>query len=252
MVAYHAEWRRSIDDPAAFWLDAARAVDWTTQPHRALTAEEASWRWFPDGALNMSANCLDRHVEAGRGDVVALRYRSAMTGTHKDYTYIQLRDRVAEFAGALREIGVERGDRVLLYLPMTPEAVIAMLACARLGAVHSVVFGGFAATELAVRIADARPSVLVTASGGLEPGRVVEYLPIVRKALEAAPGIVRTVVVRDRVAVPGSAAEFADTVEGVRWCDWDEIAAAATAAAPVPVVSTDPLYILYTSGTATA
>lgn len=249
MVDYHAEWRRSLDEPAAFWLDAAAAIDWTVPPRRALAEKDAEWSWFPDGALNLSANCLDRHVEAGRGDLVALRYRSAMTGTRKDYTYEQLRDRVAEFAGALRELGVDRRDRVLLYLPMTPEAVIAMLACARLGAVHSVVFGGFAATELAVRIADARPTVLVTASGGLEPGRVVEYLPIVRKALEAAPGIVRTVVVRDRAAVPGCAADFAGTVDGVRWCDWDEVVAAAHPVAPVPVVSTDPLYVLYTSGT---
>ena len=249
MVDYHAQWRRSLDEPAAFWLEAAAAIDWTVPPQRAVAQEDARWKWFPDGALNMSANCLDRHVEAGRGEVAALRYRSAMTGTHKDYTYQELRDRVAEFAGALRELGVDRGDRVLLYLPMTPEAVIAMLACARLGAVHSVVFGGFAATELAVRIVDARPTVLVTASGGLEPGRVVEYLPIVRKALEAAPGIVRTVVVRDRAAVPGSAADFAGTIDGVSWCDWDEVVATARPVAPVPVVSTDPLYILHTSGT---
>jgi propionyl-CoA synthetase len=249
MVGYASEWRRSIDDPSGFWGDAASAIDWSVLPTRTVDHDADSWTWFPDAALNMSVNCLDRHVDAGRGDVLALRYHSAMTGTRKDYSYAQLRDRVAEFAGALRDQGVTSGDRVLLYLPMTPEAVIAMLACARLGAIHAVVFGGFAATELAMRIADAQPAVLVTASGGLEPGRIVEYLPIVRKALEATPGIVRTVIVRDRAAVPGSAAEMGGTVEGVRWCDWDEIAAATRPADPVPVAASDPLYVLHTSGT---
>jgi propionyl-CoA synthetase len=249
MTAYREQWHRSLEDPEAFWLEAARAVDWACAPQHALTTREDEWSWFADGALNMSSNCLDRHVDAGRGDAIALRYHSAMTGTSKDYTYEELRDRVASFAGALRSLGVTRRDRVLLYLPMTPEAVIAMLACARLGAVHSVVFGGFAATELAVRIADARPTVLVTASGGLEPGRIVEYLPIVQKALEATPGIVSHVVVRDRAAVPGSADEMAGSVEGVEWLDWDRLVAEARPAEPVPVVASDPLYILYTSGT---
>ncbi|GAA1469272.1 AMP-binding protein [Microbacterium thalassium] len=245
---YATQWRRSMDDPEGFWLDAASAVTWTVPPSRAHDGD-AEGRWFPDAALNMSDNALDRHVDAGRGENIALRYHSAMTGTHKAYTYRELRDRVAEVAGMLQSLGVGRGDRVLIYLPMTPEAVMAMLACARLGAIHSVVFGGFAASELAVRIADARPSVIVTASGGLEPGRAVEYLPIVRKALEAAPGIVGTVVVRDRAAVPGSAADMQDTVDGVDWLDWDDRVAQAQPAAPVPVVAHDPLYILYTSGT---
>jgi len=249
MLGYASQWRRSLDDPAGFWREAASAVQWSVEPARVIEQGEESWTWFPDAALNMSANCLDRHVDAGHGESVALRYHSAMTGTRKAYTYSELRDRVAVFAGALRDLGVTRGDRVLLYLPMTPEAVIAMLACARLGAIHAVVFGGFAATELAMRIADARPSVLITASGGLEPGRIVEYLPIVRKALEAAPGIVSTVVVRDRAAVPGSAADLADAVADVRFVDWDDVTEGAEPAEPVPVVSSDPLYILHTSGT---
>lgn len=236
MLGYASQWRRSLDDPAGFWREAASAVQWSVEPARVIEQGEESWTWFPDAALNMSANCLDRHVDAGRGESVALRYHSAMTGTRKAYTYSELRDRVAVFAGALRDLGVTRGDRVLLYLPMTPEAVIAMLACARLGAIHAVVFGGFAATELAMRIADARPSVLITASGGLEPGRIVEYLPIVRKALEAAPGIVSTVVVRDRAAVPGSAADLADAVADVRFVDWDDVTEGAEPAEPVPVV----------------
>jgi propionyl-CoA synthetase len=243
-------WRASRDDREEFWTAAAGAVDWFTPPTRALRQDSPhEWTWFPGGELNLSVNALDRHVDAGRGDAVALRYDSAMTGTKKSYTYVELRDRVATFAGALRELGVGVGDRVLLYLPMTPEAVIAMLACARLGAIHSVVFGGFAATELAVRIEDARPTVLVTSSGGIEPGRTVEYLPIVRRALEVAPGIVREVVVRARESVAGRAADFEGTADAVRWHDWDDLVADAEPADPVAVASDHPLYVLYTSGT---
>ncbi|GAA2007599.1 AMP-binding protein [Microbacterium ulmi] len=249
MSTYRETWARSVTEPETFWLDAARAVEWDAAPARALEQTDGAWTWFPEGALNMSVNALDRHVDAGRGETIALRYDSAMTGTKKAYTYSELRDRVAEFAGALRGLGVGIGDRVLLYLPMTPEAVIAMLACARIGAVHSVVFGGFAATELAVRIEDARPTVLVTASGGLEPGRAVEYLPMVARALEIAPGIVEHVVVRHRAVVPGTAAELADAAPAVSVHDWDQLVAAAEPAGPVAVPSGHPLYILYTSGT---
>lgn len=246
----HAEvWTRSITEPEGFWLDAARKLEWERFPERALDQRGAEeWAWFPGGQLNMAENCLDRHVAAGRGDSIALRYDSAMTGTRKAYTYRELRDRVAEVAGALTSLGVTVGDRVMIYLPMTPEAVFAMLACARIGAIHTVVFGGFAATELAVRIQDARPKVIVTASGGLEPGRQVEYLPIVRKALEAAPGIVSEVVVRRRAAVPGKASDLAG-IEGVRVHDWDGLVAESVAVDPVPVASEAPLYVLYTSGT---
>lgn len=249
MTSYADVWNRSISDPEGFWAEAARAVRWDTPPERSLDLRgPADWSWFAGGSLNMSTNALDRHIDAGRGESIALRYDSAMTGTKKSYSYRELRDRVAEFAGALRELGVVAGDRVLLYLPMTPEAVIAMLACARLGAVHSVVFGGFAATELAVRIQDAKPKVLVTATGGLEPGRAVEYLPIVRRALDVAPGIVEHVVVRHRAAIAGQASDL-DGIRGVSSHDWDEIVEHADPADAVAVPSDHPLYVLYTSGT---
>ncbi|QYF73921.1 AMP-binding protein [Cryobacterium sp. PAMC25264] len=251
--AYRATWRRSIETREEFWLDAARLVDWVDPPRAALTEHSPTeYRWFADGTLNTSYNALDRHVLAGRGDHTALIYDSAMTGTRAQISYRDLLERVARFAGVLRAAGVGRGDRVVVYLPMIPEAVVAMLACARIGAVHSVVFGGFAASELAVRIDDARPTVLVTASGGLEPGKTVEYLPLVRKALDQSAGSVHTVIVQNRHAIPGSAADYAsDAADGaaVRWLDWAEAAAAATPAEPVTVAADDPLYILYTSGT---
>lgn len=243
---------RSTRDRDAFWLEAAERVSWTTPPTRAIEERSATeWRWFPDGRLNVCFNALDRHVEAGRGEETALIYDSAMTGSRARISYAQLRDRVARFAGVLRDAGVVVGDRVLIYLPMTPEAVVAMLACARIGAIHSVVFGGFAANELAVRIADAKPRVIVTSSGGLEPQRVVEYLPLVHRAIEIAGGAdsgVETVIVRDRDTVPGSASDFADEAD-VAWLDWDALEEQAAPADPVPVRSEDPLYILYTSGT---
>jgi propionyl-CoA synthetase len=266
---YANEYQRSMEHPGEFWLAASGLVDWITPPARALDDADAPiYRWFPDGTLNVSANALDRWVAAGRGDQVALAYDSAMTGSKRAFTYAELLHEVSLFAGVLRNRGVERGDRVAIYLPMTPEAVIAMLACARIGAVHSVIFGGFAASELAVRIQDAEPKVIVTSSGGLEPGRTVEYLPIVEKALAMIVGDrsvtdavtssisvvsedelgVETVIVRNREAVAGSAAEFDGRV-GVRWVDWEAELAAASPVGPVELAATDPLYILYTSGT---
>ena len=173
-------------DPSGFWAEAARAVSWTREPQRILDdSNPPFYRWFPDGELNTCANALDRHVADGRGDQAALIYDSPVTGTRRIYTYAELLDETARFAGALRGLGVGKGDRVVVYMPMIPEAVIAMLACARLGAVHSVVFGGFAAHELAARIDDARPTVVVSASCGIEPTRIVEYKPMLDAALDA-------------------------------------------------------------------
>ena len=238
----------SLADPGQFWLRAARAIDWITPPTTALDASSAPLsRWFPDASLNTSHNALDRHVEAGRGGHAALVYDSAMLGVTRTYTYAELRDEVALFAGVLAGLGVGKGDRVLLYLPMIPEAVVAMLATARLGAIHSVVFGGFAPAELAARIRDARPSAVVTASGGLEPGRRVEYLPAVHEALALAKSAGTPVVVKERGGFASNVGDYQEP--GTHWVDWDEAASGADPAAPVEVAAADPLYILYTSGT---
>ncbi|MDI2029468.1 propionyl-CoA synthetase [Saccharopolyspora sp. TS4A08] len=242
MGEYAENYRRSLTDREGFWLDAATAIEWDREPTRALDDSAAPmYRWFPDGELNTCFNALDRHVRDGRGEQPALIWDSAMTGVVRTWTYRELLDAVARFAGALRAQGVNRGDRVVLYLPMIPEAAIAMLACARIGAVHSVVFGGFAPRELAARIDDARPSVVVAASCGLEPNRVVEYKPIVDEALrltEHQPGRV-IVLQRDQAR-----AEM-----GARDVDWQDAIADAEPAECVPVAATDPLYVLYTSGT---
>ncbi len=174
MGAYEDVFRASTQDPEAFWLEAARGIDWEVAPTRALDdSRPPFYRWFPDGRLNVCHNALDRHVDAGRGDQAALIYDSPVTGTQRTYTYTQLRDEVARFAGVLAGLGVGVGDRVVIYMPMVPEAAVAMLACARIGAVHSVVFGGFAPQELAVRIDDATPSVVVSASCGIEGNKVL-------------------------------------------------------------------------------
>ena len=247
--SYREAYAASAQDPNAFWLEAADAIDWITKPTKALDDRTAPvYRWFPDAELNTCYNAIDRHVLAGRGDQTAIIYDSAMTGTKKFYTYNELLEKVSAFAGALAKQGIAKGDRVLIYMPMIPEAIYAMLACARLGAIHSVVFGGFAANELAVRIDDATPKVIVTSSGGFEPGRHVEYLPIIEKALEMSRGSVETVIVHERAAVPGSVKDF-DEKTSVHWLSWKEAVAAATPHAPVAVAAQDPLYILYTSGT---
>uniref|UniRef100_UPI002457B9D0 AMP-binding protein n=1 Tax=Nocardia neocaledoniensis TaxID=236511 RepID=UPI002457B9D0 len=264
---YRPVYQTSLVDPADFWSVAAQAIEWDVEPEQILdAADKRSARWFPGARLNTSVNALDRHVrtgpaaEGGRADQAALIYVSAMTDTTTVYTYAELLDEVARFAGTMRDLGVTAGDRVVIYLPMIPEAVIAMLACARIGAVHSVVFGGFAAPELAARIDDAEPVLVVTASGGLEPNRRIEYPPIVLQALDLAETTsVRTVIVKQRAdfptiefAAPLPATDVlpssAETV-AARWVDWDATVAGVEPAEPVSVAATDPLYILYTSGT---
>jgi propionyl-CoA synthetase len=243
MGSYRTAFEQSISDPSAFWGEAAQHVDWRERPATVLDASSAPFhRWFPDGALNTCENALDRHVAAGHGDRVALVYDSPVTGAKRTYTYAQLLDETATFAGALASLGVTKGDRVVVYMPMVPAAVVAMLACARLGAVHSVVFGGFAAQELAVRIDDAQPVVVVSASCGLEGSRVVEYKPLLDRALDLASHAPAHVVVLQRPQ-----AEAAMTAP--RDVDWQELTASVEPAGAVTVAATDPLYVLYTSGT---
>lgn len=246
---YLTEYERSLEDPNGFWMEAANAITWERPPSRALDdSNPPLYRWFPDAELNITVNALDRHIAEGRGNQLALIYDSAMTGTRRHYTYKQLLARVEQFAGVLTQNGVGKGDRVAIYLPMTPEAVFAMLACARVGAIHSVVFGGFAANELAVRLDDAEPSVLITSSGGLEPGKTVEYLPLVAKALDQASGSVKKVIVKHRESIGGSAVDWNNT-RPEEWLDWDAEMASATPVGPTTMQATDPLYVLYTSGT---
>ncbi|MDQ1629116.1 MAG: propionyl-CoA synthetase [Actinomycetota bacterium] len=243
MGDYRASFERSLTDPDQFWREAAGAVTWRRAPEQVLDASNAPfYRWFPDATLNTSENALDRHVQAGHGDRLALVHDSPVTGTQTSLTYAELLDQVARFAGALRALGVEKGDRVIVYLPMVAEAVIAMLACARLGAVHSVVFGGFAPAELAARIDDARPTVVVTASCGVEVARVIEYKPLVDRAIDLASHKPNHCVVLQRPQVRAS-------LQPGRDVDWATVLAEAEPAGPVAVKATDPLYILYTSGT---
>ncbi|PKW27617.1 propionyl-CoA synthetase [Phycicoccus duodecadis] len=245
--AYAASYERSLSDPTAFWGEAARAVEWSTPPTTVLDdSNPPFYRWFRGGRLNTCFNALDRHVRDGRGEQTALVYDSPVTGTKASFTYAELLGKVATFAGALASLGVEKGDRVVIYMPMVPEAVVAMLACARLGAVHSVVFGGFAPAELAARIEDARPVAVVAASCGIEPSRVVEYKPMLDAALDRSSHKPESVIVLQR-----SQARAAVGERDTEWeeLDWDELVADAEPAGCVDVEATDPLYVLYTSGT---
>jgi propionyl-CoA synthetase len=245
--AYSAAYQRSLEDPDGFWGEAARAIDWMTPPPRVLDDDHPPfYRWFTGGTLNTCFNALDRHVAAGRGDQPAIHHDSPVTGTRRTPTYAELLDEVARFAGALQGLGVEPGDRVVVYMPMVPEAVVAMLACARIGAVHSVVFGGFAPAELAARIEDAKPVVVVSASCGVEPTRVVEYKPLLDAALDRSSHKPEAVVVLQR---PQARAAVGERDTDWEELDWAELVADAEPAGCVEVGATDPLYILYTSGT---
>ena len=243
MAEYREIYDRAQSDVASFWMEAASAIDWQKAPSQALDSSKPPFhRWFPDGVMNTCHNAVDRHVAAGRGDQKAVIYDSPITGNAASMSFSELQQATARFAGMLARLGVTAGDRVIIYMPMIPEAVVAMLGCARLGAVHSVVFGGFAAAELAKRIDDAQPKAIISASCGHEPNRIVAYKPLLDEAIELSSHKPDNCVIYQREALA------ADLVAG-RDLEWNEAHDGVEELAPVPVRATDPLYILYTSGT---
>ncbi|MFK8075801.1 MAG: propionyl-CoA synthetase [Granulosicoccus sp.] len=243
MGNYKDQHQYSLNEPSQYWLEKSQDVHWFKSPKKGVDTSHSPFNtWFEDGEINACYNAIDIHVENGRGDQTALIHDSPITDSHTSYTYLELKDQISRFAGLLKSDGVAAGDRVMVYMPMIPEALVAVLACARIGAVHTVVFGGFAAKELAVRINDCSPKVIVTASCGVEPGRIVEYQPLVEEALDISSASTTSCVVFQRPQSPWQLKEGRDK-------DWLESIAAAKPADCAVLKSTDPLYILYTSGT---
>lgn len=242
-MSYQEAYNHATLNPNEFWKEAAEQLAWFKKPNHIVdTSEQPTGRWFSDGEMNTCYMALDYHVANGRADQVAIHYDSPVSATKYSLTYAQLLEKVALFAGALRAQGITKGDRVVIYMPMVMEAAVAMLACARLGAIHSVVFGGFAAAELAVRIDDAKPKVVITASCGIEVSKVIAYKPLLDSALQLATHQVDSVILLQRPQLQAD-------MQNERDLDWNEAVSAAVPAEAVPVKSTDPLYVLYTSGT---
>jgi len=242
-MSYQEIYQQSIEQPEDFWRDKAQALPWFRFPQTILDKDENGIdRWFVDGEMNTAYMALDHHVENGRADQLALIYDSPVSGQKKQYSYRELRDEVARVAGMIADQGIGKGDRVIIYMPMIPEAAISMLACARLGAIHSVVFGGFAASELAVRIDDATPGLVISASCGIEVSKIIQYKPLLDEAIDLARHKPETCIILQRPQAIASMQEGRDL-------DWQQTLATAAAVDCTPVLATDPLYILYTSGT---